>query len=329
MKSLRFLTGIVVWAWFLSSGAAARAVDISGSPTSTIVIFEDSQLVGDLDCSEVPSGTSCIQFGADHITLRLNGFTMAGVADPNLGCTKSSASTSPKGGENGIFTAGHSDLQILGPGLVRDFRGIGVLVDGGAKVKVSKVTTSGNCICGIGLFPTSSTSGDGNDNDVEDNVVVRIGNTKSPCGGMNISTNNNRVRRNVVGGNGYDAVAWYGTGPGQNTNLNFGINIAGTENVVEENVAVGNANGIVLTPAANGDVVRRNIITGNPTLQDSQTFGAVPAAAAGFDIVNLSPNANTFDDNLCLTSNVSGLCPNIPKFPRTEGGDEGDHIESR
>lgn len=315
------LSALVVLALFMCTGRA-DAMDISGTPTSTIVIFEDSQLVGDLDCTVVAPGTSCIQFGADHITLRLNGFTMTGNADPNLGCTKSSPSTSPKGGENGIFTAGHSDLQILGPGLVRNFRGIGVLVDGGAKVKVSKITTSGNCICGIGLFPTSSTSDDGNDNDVEDNVVVRIGNTKSPCGGMNISTNNNRVRRNVVGGNGYDAVAWYGTGTGQNTNLNFGINIAGIENLVEENVTVGNANGIVLTPAASGNMVRRNIITGNPTLQDSQTFGAVPAAAAGFDIVNLSANANTFDDNLCLTSNVSGLCPNIPKVADHKNGDE-------
>ena len=77
----------------------------------------------------------------------------------------------------------------------------------------------------------------------------------------------------------------------------------------------------MLTPTANGNVVRRNIITGNPTLQDSQTFGAVPAAAAGFDIVNLSSNANTFDDNLCLTSNVSGLCPNIPGHKTDDGGE--------
>src|ERR1700747_3508669 len=126
MKGLRVLIGLAVWAWCFSSGTVARAMDIMGTPTSTIVIFEDSQLVGDVDCTMVAPGTSCIQFGTDHITLRLNGFTMTGNADPNLGCTKSSASMSPQGGENGIFTAGHSYLQILGPGLIRNFRGIGV-----------------------------------------------------------------------------------------------------------------------------------------------------------------------------------------------------------
>ena len=87
MKSLRVLIGIAVWACLLSSGAVAGAMDIIGTPTSTIMIFEDSQLVGDLDCTKVAPGTSCIEFAADNITLRLNGFTMTGTADPALGCT--------------------------------------------------------------------------------------------------------------------------------------------------------------------------------------------------------------------------------------------------
>jgi hypothetical protein len=276
-----------------------------------VVIFDDSQLLGDVVCS-VAVGTPCIQFGNDHITLRLNGFTMTGMANPTLGCGTNSTTPAAHGGEDGIDTDGHSYLQVLGPGLVQNFRGIGVDVRlASTKVKVSKITTSGNCICGIGLF------GAGSDNDVENNVVVRIGKNNSPCGGINIGTDNNRVRRNVVGGNGYAVNAVAGM---SNTTPNFGINIVGVGNLVEENVSVGNTNGVLLTPTASDNVVRHNIVTGNPPLQDSETFGA-----GGFDILNQSTLANSFVDNLCLTSSPSGLCPNLPNFAGHKNGDEGDH----
>ena len=124
MKGLRFFIGLAVGAWCFSSGAIAHATDISGTPTSTMVIFEDSQLVGDVDCTQVAPGTACIKFGADHIALRLNGFTITGNADPALGCG-SNSTKSGRGGEDGIDTSGHSYLQVLGSGLVRNFRGIG------------------------------------------------------------------------------------------------------------------------------------------------------------------------------------------------------------
>src|SRR5262249_33170900 len=155
-----------------------------------------------------------------------------------------------------------------------------------------------NCICGILLFNNAS------DNDVEENVVVRIGNFSSPCGGINASTNNNRVRRNEVSGNGYVLGS-----TAASFNNDFGINIGGTENLIEENTAVGNTNGIRLPRPAHENVVRRNIVTGNPPIQVSVSFGAF----GGADIRDLSPatvDRNTFEDNLCLTSNVSGLCPN-------------------
>jgi parallel beta-helix repeat protein len=305
MTMRRYWPVLIIWGVVLvliSAGApVAAAADISGTISSTLTVFDDSQLVGDVTCTVV--GAPCIRFGADHITLRLNGFTITGLADPALGCGPTSATA--HSGEDGIDTAGHSYLQILGPGLVQNFRAIGVDIRlTSTKVRVSKVTTSGNCICGIGLF------GNASDNDVEENVVVRIGKNNSPCGGINIGTNNNRVRRNVIGGNGYAG--------GSNSTLNFGINIAGTENLVEENAAVGNTNGIRLTSTASNNVVRRNIVTGNPPLQDSETFGA-----GGVDILNLSTHANAFNDNLCLTSNVGGLCPNIPNFAGHKNGDEG------
>jgi parallel beta-helix repeat protein len=273
------------------AAGGARGADISGTITTTLIITDDSQLVGDVTCTVVHA--PCVQFGADDITLRLNGFTMTGLADPTTGCDATSATAFF--GEDGIDTAGHSHLQILGPGLVQDFRSVGVIVQNeSTKVKVRHVTTSTNCICGILLFNKAT------DNDVEDNVALRIGHRFSGCGGINAFTDNNRVRRNVVSGNGYALET-----PG-----NFGINIRGIGNLIEENVVVGNTNGIRVSAAAHDNVVRRNVITGNPPIQVSLSF----PTSGGVDILDLSPatvGRNTFEDNLCLTSNVSGLCPNI------------------
>ena len=289
----------------LLSLGRAQAADISGTISSTLTIFDDSQLVGNVACTVVHA--PCIKFGADHIKLRLNGFTVTGLADPITGCGPASADAFF--GEDGIDTAGHSHLEILGPGLVQNFRSVGVIVQNGStKVKVRHITTSTNCICGILLFNGAT------DNDVEDNIALRIGHRFSGCGGINASTDNNRVRRNVVSGNGYTLET-----PG-----NFGINIGGIGNLIEENISVGNTNGIRLTAAAHDNVVRRNVITGNPPLQVSLSF----PTSGGVDILDLSPatvGRNTFEDNLCLTSNVSGLCPNIPA--RGDEGDKGDREE--
>src|SRR5262249_26343325 len=233
MKRLRTLWVIIVAATGLVlSVGTAHATDISGTISSTLTIIDDSQLVGNVTCTVVHA--PCIKFGADNITLRLSGFIITGLADPITGCGPTSAGAFF--GEDGIDTAGHNHLQILGPGLVQNFRSVGVIVQNGStKVKVRHVTTSTNCICGILLFNNAS------DNDVEENVVVRIGNFSSPCGGINASTNNNRVRRNEVSGNGYVLGS-----TAASFNNDFGINIGGTENLIEENTAVGNTNGIRL-----------------------------------------------------------------------------------
>ena len=89
---------------------------------------------------------------------------------------------------------------------------------------------------------------------------------------------------------------------------------ASNGNVVEENKIGGNVNGVYID--ANGDVgnvIRRNIITGNPPVQVSASFGA----AIGADIQDMSaPGANTFEDNRCLTyagAAVPAPCPSVPK----------------
>jgi parallel beta-helix repeat protein len=84
-----------------------------------------------------------------------------------------------------------------------------------------------------------------------------------------------------------------------------------TGNVVEDNIIAGNTNGIFLAAGVQGNIFRRNTITGNSPVQvslDSPT-------SSGFDIKNLAaPGANTFVGNTCLTS-VNAPCPSTgPSF---------------
>src|SRR5262245_38404168 len=96
----------------------ARANDISGTIASTLTIFEDSQLVGDVACTV--TGAPCIAFGASGLTLKLNGFTMTGLANLQTPC----ATNGP--GEIGIDINTLNDETILGPGVVQGFRQHGI-----------------------------------------------------------------------------------------------------------------------------------------------------------------------------------------------------------
>ena len=102
MRNLTTLAVLVVWACGLSSGGPASAMDIKGTISSTLTITENSQLTGNVTCTA--AGASCIKFGADNITLKLNGFSITGLADPAKGCGAISDTTTS--GENGIDTAG-------------------------------------------------------------------------------------------------------------------------------------------------------------------------------------------------------------------------------
>jgi parallel beta-helix repeat protein len=80
----------------------------------------------------------------------------------------------------------------------------------------------------------------------------------------------------------------------------------GNNNLVEANSAIGNANGIVVFPAANGNQVRQNVAVGNPPIQQSTS---VPAGG-GVDIWDQSAaaNGNTFAGNMCLSA-INAPCP--------------------
>ncbi len=297
MKGLKGLFGLSMCAaWLLLGGGVAQATDISGAISSTVTIFDNSQLVGDVTCA-VASGP-CILFGAPHIKLWLNGFTMTGPADPPNNCV----ATTNFLPEDGIAAVAQENVAVLGPGVVQKFRRHGLFFSASTKVTVKQVTSHHNCFSGIQL------AGGTSDSDIEENVSVRNASASStfPCGGNCLaSCHNNRIRKNEFGGNG-------SVSP---TNNDFGLGLLGTSsgNVVEENSITGNTNGILIQAAANGNLIRRNIIAGNPPVQVSATFGA----AIGVDIQNLSPSgANTFEENLCLTYSgaLPAPCPNVPRF---------------
>jgi hypothetical protein len=142
---------------FFGGAGTAKAEDISGTITSTKTIFEDSQLVGDVICTMTDS--PCIDFGASHIRLSMNGFTMTGPADPDNPAAGFCNATSGNPQADGIrisdVAQGHAltHAQVLGPGMVRKFRRHGLLIVGtigvSTNAKVKYVTSSHNCFSGL------------------------------------------------------------------------------------------------------------------------------------------------------------------------------------
>lgn len=130
-------------------------------------------------------------------------------------------------------------------------------------------------------------------------------------GGVIVGSNNNRVKENLVSGNGY-------SNPSEN---DFGIAVRfRNNNLIEKNTVVGNTVGIRLGGAVVGNVVIENTAVGNPPIQISNSFPATAALRA--DIRNLSPaGANAFEKNFRLTYIGPGSAP-CPNFPAD--GDDGE-----
>jgi hypothetical protein len=155
------------------STGAAFAEDISGIISTTRTIREDSRLVGDVTCTV--TGAPCIMFGASHIGLRLNGFSMTGLADPANACNGTLTA-----GEHGISTNSQADVEVRGPGRVQRFRAVGVIFVGTLLGRVDYVTVTTNCQAGILVNPASSRI------TVTGNLTVRNGSAQPgfPCGGI-------------------------------------------------------------------------------------------------------------------------------------------------
>ena len=143
-----------------------RATDIMGTISNTMIISDDSELVGDVTCTVI--NAPCITFGASGIKLRLNGFSITG---SSTDCTASTAT-------EGIDVVSQHDVAILGPGLVQKFAVFGIALIQATKVRVEGVTTTDNCFSGIILIATT-------DSDIERNLSVRnsMHSGGNPCGG--------------------------------------------------------------------------------------------------------------------------------------------------
>ena len=293
-----------------SLSVAAASQEVCGIIAATVVITENTRFSCDVVC--VNAAGPCIQFGSDHITLWLNGFKMTGAANPPAGCAASPAFSPGNPGPfpfDGISTAGFDQVKIRGPGMVQTFRRHGVFVFESEGVLVENVTSHYNCFSGIMLALA-------NDNELRDNVSVRNGSASgaAPCGGNCISNSNaNRIRRNHYYGNG-SIVA--GTPSG--TPNDFGVGLIGTssDNVIEDNTIGGNINGLLVFPATSGNVIRRNVIAGNPPVQVSVTAGT----PIGADIRDASPpGANRFEDNHCITYEGATTPPPCPNYSTSRG----------
>jgi parallel beta-helix repeat protein len=124
-------------------------------------------------------------------------------------------------------------------------------------------------------------------------------------------------------GNGLATSKDSATSPNSN---NFGVGLFGSNNnVVEENRIGGNMNGVYIGDTGDvGNVIRRNIVIGNPPAQVSTEFGAL----IGADIHDMStPGTNTLEDNRCLTYNgaeVPAPCPRIPNDDDVEAQYRGN-----
>lgn len=117
---------------------------------------------------------------------------------------------------------------------------------------------------------------------------------------------------NTYSGNG-SALSTFSGGA---TSNNFGVGLVGSshDNLIEKNKIGGNLNGVLIMKSTQGgNIIRRNIIAGNPPGQVSNEFGA----SIGADIQDLSTaGTNTFEDNRCLTyvgSAQPAPCPSISK----------------
>jgi parallel beta-helix repeat protein len=111
----------------------------------------------------------------------------------------------------------------------------------------------------------------------------------------------NRVLRNQFSGNGY-------VRPVASQDPNFGIGLLGVaDNVIEDNIVTANVTGMRINATSTGNIIRGNTIAGNPPILVSNN--APENAPFAFDILNLSAaGANTFENNLCITS-MNAPCP--------------------
>jgi hypothetical protein len=298
-------TAVLVGGALTARGETADGTQgpICGVITSTVVIVHDAWLTCDVQCQQTTG--PCIAFGRPNIKFSLNGFKMTGPANEP---SRNQCSAAGEFGQemDGIHSK-FDEVQIEGPGVIQRMKrhGIGLVgtpADAVEKSQVKKVISHMNCFSGIFMFWTTETVVD---------EVVSVKNSANgearPCGGVCVTNSSrNIVRRSEVAGNGT-------TDPGAPTaprGNDFGIGLVGAShgNLVEENSVGGNINGLALFPLATvaptNNLIKRNVIAGNPPTEVSDKSG--PEAGSDIrDFVGAAGN-NRFEQNLCLTYTFGG-----------------------
>ena len=320
LKALMCCASLLV-AFFVYTGHAHADDDdigISGDISSTLTLLADTKLVGDVHCTSTLLKQPCIVFGADDITLRLNGHTITGPVNPPTNCSLPTDATFGVG----IEVSGRNHVKIEGPGVIQNFQRWGIFLLSSTKVTVKEVTATRNCWSGM---QTSATSDSRFEKDVwANNAGASNG---AACGGICLAnSNHNTIRNCTFHGNGS---VDYPSG-----NVDFGIGFEGTStgNDVEDNDLGGNTNGVLFFNSSSDNVIRHNIIAGNPAAQVIKTFTATNQQGA--DIAfrpNFTGANNTIKDNFCLTylqgaGPATAPCPNIgkqedddPRFTKDSG----------
>ena len=238
--------------------AVAEATDISGVITTTLTITEHSQLVGDVTC-DVP-GAPCIAFGAADIVLNLNGFTMTGQGERN-------SCPSPVSSEHAIRTSGQNGVAIQGPGLVRRFRSVGIVVDSDNS-QVSHVVVASVCRNGITVG--------GFGNEVVANFVVRAALSDGFMDGIAVlgSGGHSILRNEVIGASGLEAQGGSCPSPPEPGPCRggHGIFVGSTDNLIQNNNASGNPGaGIFLGNGATGSTTDGTPLSGTSSSTTSST----------------------------------------------------------
>jgi parallel beta-helix repeat protein len=293
MRTLTALTccASLLVAFFAYAGHALADDDangISGDISSTLTIFADTKLVGDVNCTSALLTQPCIVFGTDDITLRLNGHTITGPVNPPTDCSLPSDATFGVG----IEVNGRSHVKIEGPGVIQNFQRWGIFLLSSTDITVEGVTVNRNCWSGM---QTTSTS----DSRFEKDVWVNNAGASNgaACGGICLAnSNNNMIQNCTFHGNG--SVDY----PSRNVDFGIGFEGTSTGNEVKDNDLGGNTNGVLFFNSSSNNVVRHNIIAGNPAAQVIKTFTATNQQGA--DIAfrpNFTGANNTIRDNFCLT----------------------------
>lgn len=286
----------------------------AGVIPATLTIAGNTRLTCDVVCLQTDNGP-CISFGRAGIKLDLNGFKMTGTANdpPRNNCIVGDPP------DQDVFGVQEADgiqskfdrVVIEGPGVVQNMRrhGIGLLGTGAdpvEKVLVKKLVSHENCYSGIFM-------GSVNNSVVEEVVSARnsANSGRRPCGGICVTnSNNNHVRRSEFAGTG---TIESGLGPPPPAPNDFGVGLVGSSsgNIIEDNGIGGNINGLALFPlgpaSPAGNLIRKNVIVGNPPIQVSASNPTLDPVGA--DIRDFSAaGSNRFEDNLCMT--YTGASPN-------------------